>query len=421
MFKKVSFAVLCAILIVSAACDKKINVTQSVTGPSPTSSPPVFSLDSVTVTANFVDITLNACPADVTVSATVHGTNVTQDVTWRREGDDPVSFDTSGVVARIKINHAGRDKVIATANQNGVTRSGEVVVTATGSGGSAGPPPAPPSPGPGPTPAPAPTPAPTPTPTPARPIVTLAANPSSITVGESSLLTWTIRNEVTFCSWIRGKSGIAPLTSGSLSVSPTVNTTYTYKCVGPGGEGEDSATVTVTAPAPPAPVPTCVLSASPMSIAQCGSSTLTWSSSNATAVTASGGWSGNLALSGSRSVVLAQTTVFTIVCTGPGGSSTASVTITVTAPVSVCAGANASLPDLTAKGQTRGFAINASSGCHWALRSNNTHVVSTNPAEGYGPSAGTVTSLNSGTATIQFIVNPGPGETVLSSRTYIIP
>lgn len=91
-------------------------------------------------------------------------------------------------------------------------------------------------------------------------------------------------------------------------------------------------------------------------------------------------------------------------------------------PTNQCAGASASLPSIAAKGQTVGFAINVSAGCQWALRSNNPHVVSTNPAQGTGPSAGTVTALNSGTATIQFVVNPGgAGETVVSSRVYIIP
>lgn len=88
---------------------------------------------------------------------------------------------------------------------------------------------------------------------------------------------------------------------------------------------------------------------------------------------------------------------------------------------SSCTGASASLPDLTAKGQTKGFAISAQAGCRWALRSNNTHVVSTNPAQGSGPASGSVTALNSGTATIQFVSDPGPTETVISQRTYVIP
>jgi hypothetical protein len=96
---------------------------------------------------------------------------------------------------------------------------------------------------------------------------------------------------------------------------------------------------------------------------------------------------------------------------------------TTTPPAaSFCTGASASLPDLTAKGQTKGFTINSTHmDCHWALRSSNTHIVSTNPAEGYGGASGSITTLNSGTVTIQFIDNPGPTETVMSQRTYIIP
>jgi hypothetical protein len=79
-----------------------------------------------------------------------------------------------------------------------------------------------------------------------------------------------------------------------------------------------------------------------------------------------------------------------------------------------CSGSSASLPDLTARGQTRGFAISAPAGCAWTLTSNNHHVVSVNPSTGTGPSSGSVTSLNAGTATICFT---GSGV----CRTYVIP
>jgi hypothetical protein len=58
---------------------------------------------------------------------------------------------------------------------------------------------------------------------------------------------------------------------------------------------------------------------------------LSWSSTNATSCTASGGWSGTLGTTGSQATgALTATTAFTIACTGPGGSATQSVTITVT-------------------------------------------------------------------------------------------
>jgi len=77
--------------------------------------------------------------------------------------------------------------------------------------------------------------------------------------------------------------------------------------------------------------PTASLSAAPTTIAPGGSSTLTWSSTNATVCTASGGWSGSLAKSGSRSVgPLASNTTYSLSCSGPGGASApASATVSI--------------------------------------------------------------------------------------------
>ena len=66
------------------------------------------------------------------------------------------------------------------------------------------------------------------------------------------------------------------------------------------------------------------------------SPTLTWSATGATGCTASGGWAGNLATSGSRSTgALTSSTTFTLECTGPGGSATRQVTVAVSAGGSV--------------------------------------------------------------------------------------
>lgn len=85
-----------------------------------------------------------------------------------------------------------------------------------------------------------------------------------------------------------------------------------------------------TTPGPEAP--TCTLTASPSSITSSQSSTLTWSSTNATSVTASGGWSGEKALSGNQSVSPSSTTTYTITCTGPGGTRQATATVSVNTP-----------------------------------------------------------------------------------------
>jgi len=79
------------------------------------------------------------------------------------------------------------------------------------------------------------------------------------------------------------------------------------------------------------------LSLSTSSIVVGSSATITWSSANATGCTASGGWSGALATSGTQSETptAAGTDTYTLTCANAAGSSTASsVSLTVTAPSS---------------------------------------------------------------------------------------
>ena len=146
--------------------------------------------------------------------------------------------------------------------------------------------------------------------------VTLAANPITVIRGASSTLTWSSTN-ATSCTASGGWSG-TKATSGSQSTGPlTATTTYSLSCTGAGGVG-NVATITVTVPG----TPTVTLAATPSSIAHGGASTLTWSSTNATSCTASGGWSGTKATGGSQSTgPLTATTTYSLSCTGTGGTS----------------------------------------------------------------------------------------------------
>lgn len=76
--------------------------------------------------------------------------------------------------------------------------------------------------------------------------------------------------------------------------------------------------------------PTVTFSASPTSISPGGSSTLTWSSSGATACTAAGGWTGAKPTSGTQSVSPTTATTYDLTCMGSTGSTFRSVTVTVT-------------------------------------------------------------------------------------------
>lgn len=89
------------------------------------------------------------------------------------------------------------------------------------------------------------------------------------------------------------------------------------------------------APAPPPPppppaAPTAQLSASPETIQQGQSSTLTWSTKNATTVTIDG--LGTVEASGSRQVSPGESTTYRLAAKGDGGSIDATTRVTVTAP-----------------------------------------------------------------------------------------
>jgi hypothetical protein len=85
--------------------------------------------------------------------------------------------------------------------------------------------------------------------------------------------------------------------------------------------------------------PTVALSASPSSVTSQQTSSLTWSATDATACTASGGWSGPRAVSGVEvTPVLTATSNFTLTCTGSGGSATRTVTVAVTPARSIVTG-----------------------------------------------------------------------------------
>jgi Beta-propeller repeat/OmpA-like transmembrane domain len=167
------------------------------------------------------------------------------------------------------------------------------------------------------------------------PTITITAAPTTITVGQNSTLTWSSTN-ATSCTASGAWTG-TQATSGAQSVSPaaTGTSTYTLTCNGSGGSIDASATVTVNAAAPAA-APTVILSINPTSITLGQTATLTWSSTNATACTASGSWSGTQATSGTLIVTptAAGTPSYTLSCSGSGSTSAMSVVSeTVNAPL----------------------------------------------------------------------------------------
>ena len=251
-------------------------------------------------------------------------------------------------------------------------------------------------------------------PQPPVPTVSLTANPTSVTSGGASTLTWSSTN-ATSCTASGGWSG-TKATSGSQSTGAlTANGNFTLTCTGAGGSANASAAVTVTA-APP--VPTVSLTANPTSVTSGGASTLTWSSTNATSCTASGGWSGTKATSGSQSTgALTASTDFILTCTGTGGSASVSTRVTFSAspvptvslaadPTSVTSGGASTLiwsstnaTSCTASGGWSGTKATSGSQSTGALTASGNFTLTCTGTGGSASTSATVTVAATGTNT----------------------
>src|SRR5438093_364917 len=153
----------------------------------------------------------------------------------------------------------------------------------------------------------------------ATPTALLTPASATIVSGQSVTLTWATTNATSVTM-----NGSAVAASGSQSYSPTVTTTYTLVASNSAGSVTDTTTVTVNAP-----MPTALINAMPMSIQSGQSSTLQWSSSNATTIMLNGS---AVNASGSRTVMPTATTTYTLVASNATGSVQSAVTVTVTAP-----------------------------------------------------------------------------------------
>ncbi len=88
---------------------------------------------------------------------------------------------------------------------------------------------------------------------PGTPTLTFAASPTAITNGQSSTLSWNSTN-VTSCTASGGWTGTKTL-SGTQTVTPLANTTYSLNCSGAVGNISKQVTVTVSTVTPPPPPP----------------------------------------------------------------------------------------------------------------------------------------------------------------------
>ena len=174
------------------------------------------------------------------------------------------------------------------------------------------------------------------------PVASLTVLTPAIANGAATQIAWssTDSNSCAFSSSLgvagfpSGFSTGAASPSGSFTTPPltTAGThSYTVTCTGPGGTAT-SPTRTVTVAA--ASAPTVTLSAAPSSILSGQTTIVTWSSTSSTSCTSSGG--GGTGASGSFTTpALTGNTTYTVTCTGPGGTTPQSTTVSVGAAVPV--------------------------------------------------------------------------------------
>jgi Fibronectin type III domain len=218
------------------------------------------------------------------------------------------------------------------------------------------------------------------------PTVTISASPSSVTSGRSSTLTWSSTN-ATACSAAGAWSGTKAVSGSQGTAALSAGASYQLTCTGAGGSATHTANVSVTNAAP-----TVSLAASPSTVLTGANTSLTWSSTNATSCTASGGWLGSRATSGSSTTgALKTTTIYALACTGAGGTANKTTTVTVAA------------------------AFNGAATLSWAAPTTNTDGTPMTPLSGYtiyygtSPSALSHSIPASATATSYEITGLAPG------------
>lgn len=155
-------------------------------------------------------------------------------------------------------------------------------------------------------------------------IVTFEVNPPVITAGESATLIWNVSgtNSVTIDQGL----GVVPA-AGSQIVFPTVTTVYTLTASNITGTTSKSMVISVK----PAPI-IINIDVNPAVINSGASAALIWNVSGANAVSIDQNI-GTVPLSGNKLVSPTDTTTYTITASGPAGTVSKSVLLTVNPPI----------------------------------------------------------------------------------------
>ena len=179
-------------------------------------------------------------------------------------------------------------------------------------------------------------------------ISSFTALPVAISSGQSSVLSWAVGGATSLSI----SPTVGTVTGTSVSVTPTTTTIYTLTATNAGGSSTATVTVTLT---PPKPTITS-FTASPTSISPGQTSTLSWVVSGATSLSIDQGVG---TISGtSVSVSPAASATYLLTATNAGGSTTATVTISVAGSRPAITGFTANPATIiTGQGSTLSWAV----------------------------------------------------------------
>jgi hypothetical protein len=161
-------------------------------------------------------------------------------------------------------------------------------------------------------------------------IVSFAAEPAALQAGQSSRLRWDISGVTRRISI---SPGIGPVdASGSRQIFPAQSVTYTLTAEGPGGAVSSTVDVRVSVSALPLPPSVYNFVAEPNSIHRGQTSTLRWKvGGNITRVSIAPGI-GSVPATGEHLISPSGNVTYILTAVGPGGSTSSSVIIAVSAP-----------------------------------------------------------------------------------------
>jgi hypothetical protein len=244
----------------------------------------------------------------------------------------------------------------------------------------------------------------------APPVASLSAAATTVGSGATTTLTWSSTNATT-CTASGGWTGALASSGTQATAALTTGTSYSLTCSGPGGTSMP-ATVTVVV----VPAAAVSLMANPQSVAAGGTSTLTWTSTNATSCSASGGWSGTQSTSGTQMTgALTTSTSYSLTCTGQGGASTpATVSVAVVASVPPATVSLMAAPPSVAAGSTATLT--------WSS-TNATSCTASGAWSGTQPTSGTLgTGALSASASYSLVCSgPGGTSSAVSATVTVVP